>query len=108
MRSGWSSGSICWVLLVSGRFAVSPNHLSPKHRSTFLPLQHTATLISSVDWGLGWRCASGFSTMNTEPESAAKCGDNDREAIGQSEANVCWANPIGRHVEIAGTGVRRH
>ena len=22
------------------------------HRSTFLPLQHTATLISSVDWGL--------------------------------------------------------
>ena len=26
--------------------------LSPKHRSTFLPLQHTATLISSVDWGL--------------------------------------------------------
>ena len=27
--------------------------LSPMDRSTFLPLQHTATLISSVDWGLG-------------------------------------------------------
>ena len=24
------------------------------HRSTFLPLQHTATLIFSVDWGLDW------------------------------------------------------
>ena len=29
--------------------------LSQMHRSTFLPLQHTATLIFSVDWGLaGW------------------------------------------------------
>ena len=26
--------------------------LSPKHRSTFLSLQHTATLIFSVDWDL--------------------------------------------------------
>ena len=26
--------------------------LSQKHRSTFLPLQHAATLIPSVDWGL--------------------------------------------------------
>ncbi len=25
--------------------------LSQMHRSTFLPLQHTATLIFSVDWG---------------------------------------------------------
>ena len=25
----------------------------PEHRSTFLPLQHAATLIFSVDWGLG-------------------------------------------------------
>ena len=31
---------------------VIPKPLSPKHRSTFLPLQHTATLISSVDSGL--------------------------------------------------------
>ena len=29
--------------------------LSPKHRSTFLPLQHAATLIISVDWGLGYQ-----------------------------------------------------
>ena len=36
---------------------LSRKPLSPKHRSTFLPLQHTATLISSVDWGLG--CAAG-------------------------------------------------
>ena len=27
--------------------------LSQKHRSTFLPLQHAATRIFSVDWGLG-------------------------------------------------------
>ena len=26
--------------------------LSQKHRSTFLPIQHAATLISSLDWGL--------------------------------------------------------
>ena len=26
--------------------------LSPKHRSTFLPRQHPATITSSVDWGL--------------------------------------------------------
>ena len=31
---------------------LSRKPLSPKHRSTFLPLQHTATLIFSVDWGL--------------------------------------------------------
>ena len=30
---------------------VIPKPLSPKHRSTFLPLQHAATLILSVDWG---------------------------------------------------------
>ena len=34
---------------------VIPKPLSPKHRSTFLPLQHAATLILSVDWGLGSR-----------------------------------------------------
>ena len=31
---------------------------------------------------------------------ATQCGDNDREAIGKSEANVCWANPVSRHIEI--------
>ena len=44
--------------------------------------------------------------------SATQSGDNDREAIGQSEANVCWASPIGRHIEITelecgGTGLRQ-
>ena len=37
--------------------------LSPMDRSTFLPLQHTATLIFSVDWGLGcgrWVSESGL------------------------------------------------
>ena len=43
--------------------------------------------------------------------SATQCGDNDRKAIGQSEPNVCWANPICRHIEItepecSGTGLR--
>ncbi len=31
---------------------VVPKPLSPKHKSTFLPRQHAATLIISVDWGL--------------------------------------------------------
>ena len=55
MRSGWSSGSIFWVPLFLVGF-VFPKPLSQMHRSTFLPLQHAATLISSVDWGLGSRC----------------------------------------------------
>ena len=43
--------------------------------------------------------------------SATQCGDNDREAIGQSEPNACWANPICRHIETtelecSGTGLR--
>ena len=39
---------------------VIPKPLSPKHRSTFLPLQHTATLISSVDSGLGKSASSNI------------------------------------------------
>ena len=37
---------------------VIPKPLSPKHRSTFLPLQHAATLILSVDWDLDYRVVS--------------------------------------------------
>ena len=44
MRSGCS-----W----SGVGLVFPKPLSPKHRSTFLPIQHAPTLIFSADWGLG-------------------------------------------------------
>ena len=50
MRSGCSGGSICWVLLFRGGFAVSQT-IIPEHRSTFLSLQPAPTLISSVDWG---------------------------------------------------------
>ena len=50
VRSGWSSGSICWVLLVSGWFAVSKT-IIPEAGSTFLPIQYADTVISSVDWG---------------------------------------------------------
>ena len=39
---------------------VIPKPLSPKHRSTFLPLQHAATLILSVDWGLGKSASSNI------------------------------------------------
>ena len=52
MRSGCSSGSIFWVLLVSGWFHVSET-IIPEAGSTFLPLHNAATLILSVDWGLG-------------------------------------------------------
>ena len=38
----------CSLFLVG---LLSRKPLSAKHRSTFLPLQHAATLISSVDWG---------------------------------------------------------
>jgi len=43
-------GSIRWVLLVSGWFSVSKT-IIPEAGSTFLPLQHPATITSSVDWG---------------------------------------------------------
>ena len=39
--------------------------LSQMHRSTFLPLQHTATLIFSVDWGL--RGCLKSSTVSESP-----------------------------------------
>ena len=49
-------GMVKWVASVGcSLFRVGfviPKPLSPKHRSTFLPLQHAATLILSVDWGL--------------------------------------------------------
>ena len=51
MRSGDSRDSICGCPF-SGVSSLSRKPLSPKHRSTFLPLQHHATLTSSVDWGL--------------------------------------------------------
>ena len=60
MRSGCSSGSIYWVLPVSGWFPV-PKPLSQIHRSTFLPLNHAATLISSVDSGLVMLLWGGWS-----------------------------------------------
>ena len=41
---------IFWVLLVSGRFGLCKT-IIPEAGSTFLPFQHAATLISSVDWG---------------------------------------------------------
>ena len=40
------------MLLVSGRFGLCKT-IIPEAGSTFLPFQHAATLISSVDWGLG-------------------------------------------------------
>ena len=46
-----ASGSINRVLLVSGWFSVSKT-IIPEARSTFLPPQHAATFIFSVDWGL--------------------------------------------------------
>ena len=39
----------------SGVRFVFPEPLSQMHRSTSLPLQYTATLIFSVDWGLDSR-----------------------------------------------------
>ena len=51
IRSRWLRGSIYRLLLVWDWSSVS-KPLSPKHRSTFLPLQHAATLIFSVDWFL--------------------------------------------------------
>ena len=55
-RSNWpwtSAGDSCyWVFLVSGVGFLFQKPLSPKHRSTLLPVQLAATLIFSVDWGL--------------------------------------------------------
>ena len=58
MRSGSLGGSIYWVLLLRGWFAVTAT-IIPDAGSTFLPLQHTATLTPSVDWGLRGGCDCG-------------------------------------------------
>ena len=48
-------GMVKWVAFIGcSLFLVGfvfPKPLSQMHRSTFLPLQHAATLILSVDWG---------------------------------------------------------
>ena len=49
-RGGCVVASIGRSSVLVGRAVQQP--LSPKHRSTFLPPQHAATLIFSVDWGL--------------------------------------------------------
>ena len=51
IRPKWLRGSSYWMLLVWDWSSVS-KPLSLKHRSTFLPLQHAATLIFSMDWSL--------------------------------------------------------
>ena len=50
MRPGSLGGSIYWVLLLRGWFAVTTT-IIPDAGSTFLPLQPAATLTPSVDWG---------------------------------------------------------
>ena len=45
MRSGWSSGSICWVLLVSGRFAVSKAIIPDGQEHFLTPSAHRDTHI---------------------------------------------------------------
>ena len=51
VRPGWMRGSVYWLLLVWGRFCVWET-IIPDAQEHFLPLQHAATLIFSVDWGL--------------------------------------------------------
>ena len=50
MRSGSLSGSVYRMLLLRGLFTVVTT-IIPDAGSTFSPLQYTATLIPSVDWG---------------------------------------------------------
>ena len=45
MRSGWSSGSICWVLLASGRFAVSKTIIPEAQEHFLTPSAHRDTHI---------------------------------------------------------------
>ena len=52
-------------------------------RSTFLPLQHTATLIFSVDWGQGKDNAEG----RMPPNSRRQEDDNQREDMG--DGRIC-------------------
>ena len=52
MRSGWSSGSICWVLLVSGRFAVSQTIIPEAQEHFLTPSAHRDTHIFG---GLGFK-----------------------------------------------------
>ena len=52
MRSGWSSGSICWVLLLWGRFAVSQTIIPEAQEHFLTPSAHRDTHIFG---GLGLR-----------------------------------------------------
>ena len=52
MRSGWSSASICWVLLASGRFAVSQTIIPEAQEHFLTPSAHRDTHIFG---GLGLR-----------------------------------------------------
>ena len=61
MWSGWLRGSIYWVLLIWGRFCVTKT-IIPAAQEHFLPLQHAATFIFSVDWGL----VPGFTFVSDE------------------------------------------
>ena len=51
IRSGWLRGSIYWVLIVSGRFAVT-KPLSQIQRSTLWPLQDTNLTPSISGFGV--------------------------------------------------------
>ena len=63
-RSGWLRAASIRCSLPGVVFPFS-KPLSQKHRSTFLPLQHTVTLIFSVDSGLGYRSTK----VSCEPNS---------------------------------------
>ena len=54
-------------------------------RSTFLPLQHTATLISSVDWGLGERIVIKPMEQETQTRGGILLPDTAKEKPQEGE-----------------------
>ena len=59
------------------------------HRSTFLPLQHAATLIFSVDWGLAIR---NFGSTFVALQDERHCADYDPDAEFTRFDTVHWIN----------------
>ena len=80
MRSGSLRGSIFWVLLLRGWFAVTTT-IIPDAGSTFSPLQHTATLISSVDWGLGWMLAEAIQPCGGNLETTTRAVPGEHRQV---------------------------
>ena len=73
---------------------VFPKPLSPKHRSTFLPLQHAATPILSVDWGLDNVTSRLSTTLKTRKSPGFTATDFFNKPLSPPLTRTQWSSEI--------------